>query len=89
MLLLPAGVTQLLARERIDDAGFDAMDDAARFARGGYQVIPASGDMAVRLKTEYAIGKGIALVVIEEQPPVKVFAAQSFLNASQIHAIRE
>jgi hypothetical protein len=41
------------------------------------------------MKPEHPIGQRIALVVVEEQPAVKLLAAQCFLNSEKVHAIRE
>ena len=56
---------------------------------GGDQVIPAPGDMPRRMKSEHPVSQRIALVMIEEQPAVKLLAPQRFLNAEDVHAIRE
>ena len=55
----------------------------------GDHVIPAARDMHRCRKTQHPVGERIALVVIEEQPAVEIFPAKSFLNSSEIHAIRE
>jgi hypothetical protein len=44
--------------------------------------------VSLRAKPENAICQGIALVVIEEKPAVKLFAAERFLYAIEVHAIR-
>ncbi len=89
VLFLPAGILRLLAWQRADDVGFDPMHEAARFARGGNQVIPAPGHMVRLRETEHAISQRVAPVMIEEQPAVKLFAPQRFLNSKEVHAIRE
>ena len=89
MLLLPAGVFELLSWERVDDSGFNAMHQPARLAGRRDQVIPAPGDMPWRMKTEDPIGQRVAFVVVEEQPAVKFLAAQCFLYPENVHAIRE
>jgi len=85
MLLLPTGILQFLAGHGIEHAGLDAVYDAARVAGRGNEVIPAPRDVPGRLKTEHAIRQRVALMMIEEQPAVKFFAAKSFLNSGQIH----
>ena len=59
------------------------MHQPARLAGGGNQVIPAPGDVPRRMKSEHPVSQRIALVMIEEQPAVKLFAAQRFLNPSE------
>ena len=43
---------------------------------GGDEVVPAAGDKAFRVKTEDAVGEGIAVVVVVEEPAIKVGIAQ-------------
>ena len=90
VLFLPAGIRQLLARQRVDD-----VPDSIRCTRprgspvGGDQVIPAPRDMPRRRESEHAIRQRIAPVMIEEEPAVKLLAPQRFLYAKEVHAIRE
>ena len=56
------------------------MDELAGFAFGGDEVEPAAGDEGVWVEAEDAIGDGVAVVVIIEEPAVEVVFAQGRLN---------
>jgi hypothetical protein len=51
---------------------FDAVDELARLAGGGDEVEPAAGDEAVFVEAEDAVGDGVAVVVVVEEPAVEV-----------------
>ena len=89
VLLLPAGITELLTRNRIEHSCLDAMDQSDGLALGRNQVVPAAGDVPRRTEPEDTICQRITLMVIEQQPGIKLLALQRFLNAEEVHAIRE
>ena len=78
--LLPGGVGVFAAGEGVELAGFDAVDELAGLAFGGDEVEPAAGDEAVLVEAEDAVGDGIAMVVVVEEPAVEVLLAQGRLN---------
>lgn len=84
-LLEPAGVGALLAREGIEDAGLDLVDEGDGLAVGGDEVVPAAGDGLGGLEAEDAVGEGIAAVVVEEEPGVEVFGAEGGLDFGDAH----
>ena len=65
------------------------MYQAARLTVGGDQVIPAPRYMMRLRESEHPVRQRIAPVMIEEEPAVKLLAPQRFLNARDVHAIRE
>ncbi len=78
--LLPGGVGVFGAGEGVELAGLDAVDELAWFADGGDEVEPAARDEAVLVEAEDAVGDGIAVVVVVEEPAVEVVFAQGGLN---------
>ena len=73
---LPGGVGVAGAGEGVELAGLDAMDELAGFAFGGDEVEPAAGDEAIGVEREDAIGDGVAVVVVVEEPAVQLVLAQ-------------
>jgi len=65
------------------------MHQTARLAVGRNHVVPAPRDMPQRTQPQNPVGQRVALVMIEEQPAVKLFAPQRFLYPWDVHAIRE
>ena len=61
------------------------MDELARIAAGGDEVIPAAGDVGVRIEAEDASGDRIAVVMIVEEPAVELRGAKGGLNGFQLH----
>ena len=61
------------------------MLQAARFAFGRNQIIPAARGRARRLEAEDAVGQRIAHVVVEEQPAVQLLVAEFLLNCGEVH----
>ena len=84
-LLRPTGIRDLRAGDGIQHAALDTVHQPGGFAFGGDEVVPAAGNVPARFETEYAIGEGIALMVIEEQPAVELLATQLPLNFGEIH----
>ena len=78
--LLPGGVCVFAAGEGVELAGLDAVDELAGFAFGGDEVEPAAGDEAVFVEAEDAIGDGVAVVVVVEEPAVELVLAERGLN---------
>ena len=83
--LLPAGVDGLWCREGVEAAGFDAMDELARLTDSRDEVIPAAGDVGVRIEAKDACSDGIAVVMIVKEPAVEGGGAKSGLNGFQLH----
>ena len=83
--LLPSGILALAAGQGIEMAGFDFVDQLYRFALRRNQVKPAARDHQPCWQTEHAIGDGIAMMVVVEQPRVDVAFAQRRLNGSEVH----
>jgi hypothetical protein len=67
----------------------DAMNQSEWLAVRGNEIVPAARDVSGGAKAENGIRKGVAFVMIEEQPAVKLFAPERFLYAVEVHAIRE
>ena len=65
----------------------DAVHQLYRFALGGNDVKPAAGDHHVGRQAEDAIGDGIAVMVIVEEPAFVVAVAQRSLNFGEIHCV--
>src|SRR5271169_6434562 len=61
------------------------MHQTARLARRRNPVIPAPRDVRGRLKAQDAICQRIALMMVEEQPPVQLLFLQFFLNSREVH----
>ncbi len=85
---LPAGIDVLDAGEGVEATGFDAMDELAGFAGGGDEVVPAAGDVGVGVEAEDAVGDGVAVVMVVEEPAVEVGVAQSGLDGFEVHGDR-
>ena len=51
------------------------MDQSARLARGGNQIIPAPSHMLRGGQAQYAIPQRIAQVMIEKQPAARLLTA--------------
>jgi hypothetical protein len=64
------------------------MDELARLAAGGDEVVPAAGDVGVRIDAEDAPGDGVAVVMIVEEPAVDRGGAKGGLNSFQLHGDR-
>ena len=84
--LLPGGVLGAGAGEGVEFAGLDAVNELAGLAVGGDEVEPAAGDKAAFVEAEDAVGDGVAVVVIVEEPAVEVVFANCRLNCLEIHA---
>ena len=82
---LPGGVLRLGAGEGVELAGLDAVDELAGLAVGGDEVEPAAGDEGVLVEAEDAVGDGVAVVVVVEEPAVEVLFAERRLNRVEVH----
>ena len=60
------------------------MDELARFACCGNEVVPAPRHMSV-WKAENAVGERIAVVMIVEEPAVEALVAERGLNGVELH----
>ena len=67
---------------------FDAMHQLARLACGGNEVVPAACDVQLSAQPEDAVGDGVAVVVIVEEPAVELGVAQSGLNGFEVHVVQ-
>ena len=65
--------------------GFDSVDELSRFALGGDEIVPATRAHQFFGKAEDAIGDGVAVVVIVEEPGVNVTLAKRVLNGGEVH----
>ena len=74
----------LSARQAIEVASLDAMDELGRFARNRDQIIPPPGAHR-RFDSQYSVGDRIAVVVVIEKPPVQLLFMQRCSNSVQIH----
>ena len=77
---LPGGVLTGGAGEGVELAGLDAVDELAGLALGRDEVEPAAGDEGVRVEAEDAVGDGVAVVVVVEEPAVEVLIAKRRLD---------
>ncbi len=68
-------------------AGFDLVDQFHGFALRRNQIKPAPRDHQTRGQSEYAIGNGIAMMVVVKQPCIKIAFTQSRLDALQVHRL--
>ena len=83
--LLPAGVERLGAGQRVEAALLDAMDELARLALGGNEVVPAAGDVGLCVEAEDVRGDGVAVVMVVKEPAVEAGVAESRLDRVEIH----
>ena len=61
------------------------MDELSRLAGGGDEVVPAAGDVGVVVEAEDAVGEGVAVVMIVEEPAVEMLVAERGLDGVEIH----
>ena len=83
--LLPGGVLGLCSGQRVEAAGFDAVDELLRLPMGGNQVVPAPCDVQTLGQAEDAVGQGIAAVVIIEEPAVQAGITEGGLDGLEVH----
>jgi hypothetical protein len=84
---LPSGIEHAAAGQRIETALFNAVQELARLAVCGNEVIPAAGYVRTGIEAQDVRGNGIAMMVIVEEPAVNVGLAQRSLNGVEIHAL--
>ena len=60
--------------------GFDFMHQLLRISFGWYEIKPSACDHQLVRQPEHAVGNGIAMVVIAEQPGIEVALAKGRLN---------
>jgi hypothetical protein len=82
---LPGGVFGAGAGEGVEAGGLDAVDEFAGFAGGGDEVIPAAGDVHAGIQAEDAVGEGVAVVMVVEEPGVEVGVAERGLDGGDVH----
>ena len=85
---LPGRVAAFGTGERVELAGLDAMDQLARLAFCGDDVVPAAADEAVVGQAEDAGGNGVAVMMIVEEPGFDAGLAQSGLNRVEVHRVQ-
>ncbi len=61
------------------------MDELARFALCGDEVVPAARDVRLGVEAEDALADGVAVVMIVEEPAIEPGFAQRGLNRIEIH----
>ena len=71
VLLLPAGIDEPLARQRVQHPVLDAVDELDRLAFGGNPVVPAPRHMGRDVERKHAIGDRVAPMMIEQEPAVQ------------------
>jgi hypothetical protein len=87
--LLPTGIFGFGSGEGVELEGLDAVDELAGFADGGDEVEPAAGDEGIFVEAEDAVGDGVAVVVVVEEPAVEVVVAQGGLDVVEVHGFAE
>ena len=85
--LLPGAVLAFGAFEGVEAGRLDAVDELARLAVGGDEIVPAAGDEAVAGEAEDALGNGVAVVMVVEEPAVEVLVAKGFLDVFEFHLL--
>ena len=83
--LLPAGILVFLAGKGIEVSGLNLVHQFDRFAFGRNQIKPAPRHHQAGRHSKHAIGNGIAMVMVAEQPGVNVAFAQRRLDGSKVH----
>jgi hypothetical protein len=61
------------------------VDELARLALGGDEVVPAAGDVGLLVEAEDVRGDGVAVVVVVEEPAVEAGVAECGLNCVEVH----
>ncbi len=85
--LLPGGVFEFGAGEGVEFAGLDAMDELFGLAGGGDEVVPAAGDEGGLVEAQDAVGEGVAVVMVVEEPAVKFIFAECGLDGFEVHRL--
>ena len=80
MQFLPTGIKRLAAGERVEAGLLDAMDEFARLACGGDEVVPAARDVRFGVQAQDVGGDGVAVMMIVKQPAVYGGLAESGLD---------
>jgi hypothetical protein len=57
------------------------MDELARLACGGDEVVPAAGDVRLGIEAQDASGDGVAVMVVVKEPAVEAGFAQMRLES--------
>jgi len=61
------------------------MHQLARLARGGHKVVPAARDVRLFVQAQNALGDGVAVMMVVEEPAVKAGLAECGLNRVKVH----
>src|SRR5580658_4379029 len=61
------------------------MDQLLGLAGGGDEIEPAAGDVHGGVEAKDAVGEGIAVVMVVEEPGVEVGVTQSGLDCGDVH----
>ena len=80
----PAEVDALRARQVVEGAGLDLMDELDRLARGGDEVEEPAGAGLLALQVEDPPGQGVAAVEVVEQPAVEALFAEGILDRGEV-----
>src|SRR6185437_6354727 len=74
-----------LAGQRVEPAALNAMDQLARLAGRGHEVIPAPCDVQPLAQPEDAVRDGITMMRVVEEPAIEPGLTQSFLDRIELH----
>lgn len=85
--LLPAGVENVFPGQSGEGLGFNLVSQSARLAVGGDEIEPAARDHGAGGEFEHAVGDGIAIMMVEEEPAVQGLLAQRGLNFREPHTV--
>ena len=83
--LLPSGVEDAAAGQRIKTALLNAVHKFTRLALGRNEVVPAARDVRVGIEAKNVRGDGITMMMIVKKPAVDVGLAKSGLDGVEIH----
>ena len=75
------------AGERIETQAFNAVDQLARLAGRGHEVVPAARDVQALAQSEDAVCDGVAMVMIVEEPAIELGLSQRFLDRIELHSL--
>ena len=82
---LPTGINAFRSRQRVKAALFNPVNQFARFAKAGDEVIPAPRDVRLRVEAENPFADRIAVMMIVKEPAIVARIAQRSLDRFQVH----